>query len=313
MSKQCVLEITDRGDQNVIFETPVILDTLLRSFLKLPAPIIAYYNENPVALNRDLVADSYTEKYGTSSIYVEVQDSDKPVYSNIHPFYGRHPLTCTEWVKLMDENIELLCREFMPVEDGEYTETSLEGNVTIYKQYLCRKHPEIGLVFRHSSCETSTSARLYLEKDNVVYYFPSKVFNRTSGRYNRFTSAYYPESIKMMLTSISTLDIEDLNTTAYLLYEGVSMTKPLSVEELQTILMGCSMYAPESLKSLYEEILDPTDDHMMDLLWRCTNLKKSLGEVLKTFSTGTPKNPEVREFLGSLLYHPLVADRLYKG
>lgn len=316
MKKQKILDLSDSSDLRTLVESPELLKTYLTKVLRLPEPIVKYFmlgtegsQDIPTVLK-----DSFESKTGTSSLYVEAEEVDgKPTYSNVQPYYAKHPLSIEEWRELLEEHMQYSCPQVVEVEDGEYIYEDRPSNRVIYKQYRFRKNPDCGYVLRHSSSESTTTVRLYTVKDGVTYYLPSKVYGKSSGRYNRVTDSYYPESVKMLLLSLGADNQEDLIGTIYLLRSELVHSKSLSLEEVQTVMTVCKGQAPDNLRSQYERMISAADESKLsDLLWRCTNFKLTVGDILNAFKKGTPPNPEIREFLGSLLSTPVMSERLYK-
>lgn len=313
--KQKILDLTDESDLRTLLESPELLSHYLSKVLKLPSPIVKFFTlEGEGQDIPTILKDAFEVKTGTSSLYMEVGEVEgKTVYSNIHPYYAKHPLTIDEWRELIEEQIEYSCPHIVAVDDGEYIYEEASTNKVIYKQYRFRKRPDCGYVLRHSCSDSATTARLYTEKDGVVYYLPSKVYNKSSGRYNKVTDSYYPESIKMLLLSMGSDNLEDLVNTIFILREELITSKTLSLEEVQTIITRCKGQAPAPLQEEYESLVSSADEEKLnDLLWRCTNFTLTVGDILKLFEKGTPKNPEIREFLGTLLCTPVMSERLYK-
>ena len=315
MKKQIVLDLSNRSDLDTLSSNKELLDHYLGTILKLPAPIVDYITANigsPEVL--ELLKSTLESKYNTESLYAEKSVSDnRVVYSNVHPHYAKHPLTVEEWISLVDEQVQCTCPNITAVEDGEYILTESTSNEVVYKMYRFRKHPNMGYVLRHSCADSNTSVRLYLEDKGCVFYAAPRVYGRSSGRYNKVTDSYYPESVKMLILSLSTDNVDDLVSTLVLLRADLNLNKVLSLEEIQSAVLHCKEEVPNLLKVRYSEIVASADDiQLSDPLWRCTNFKLTVGDVLSMFESGTPKNPEIREFLGSLLSTPVISERLYK-
>ena len=314
--KQMILDLTDPSDISEVDHNVDLFHGICNS-LKLPSSMITLIDESEGKFHTDLmksVFEGFSDKFNTKLLYVEKEgDSTTPVqYSNIHPYYSLHPMNVEEWTSFVREYVEVNCSGLLKhLEDyNGVTPNNIKYGMSLYDFVDL---PGCGLVFSHYNNEGSTSVRLYIKVGNIVYYMPSKVFNRSSGRYNKVTNHNYPDSIKMLILSLQTIDMDDLRGTVELLKSGINTrrTKVLSIEEILTLLSTCKEEAPEELSKYCSDMYVEDPDSMSDQLWRLTNLNKTLGSVLDSFKSPV-KSPDARRYLGQLVYDTLVCDRLYK-
>lgn len=198
-----------------------------------------------------------------------------------------------------------------------YQETILEDNISVL--YSMEKYQsEGGIVFMFYPESNSVYVRRYLNLDGLIVYLPSRYYNRSSGRYDRFTGDY-SLSIDTLVQRILS-EVETLEFMSDMLEQKASIEyrKELTLEEVSRIAgsTGDSTVVVKMLEP-YEDDVD-FEDKFEDYLWRCTNLKASghtVGDTLgklKDFSEEVLCSTKFRETVGDIFSGIKIADRLFE-
>lgn len=309
--KQRVIDLSDPYELESVSDHEGEILSHLCNLLKLGTPIADLVKKGSFGNLTEAVYESFSQKFNTKFLYVEESKDGK--YENPHPYYAVHPLTVEDWFILVKDYMTINCSDLFEFVESheEVTPTNVAYGTMLYK--FKGIQDDAGIVFYHYSSESSTIVRMYINVDGMTYYMPYRVFSKSSGRYNRMTKNEYPESIKMMILSLQSIDMDDIQNTVFLQKKVIEerKSKILSVEEITTLLSKCGSEAPEELTQICSDLYSEEPDRMNDLLWRYTNLNKTLGDVLSMFKKPI-ESTEARIYLGQLAYDTLVCDRLYR-
>lgn len=315
---QLILDLTDPTDVAKYIEPDdVSIKDNVFSMLRLGLPLLNLCKESEGEFRSKIlgaVIESYKTKFNTNLLYIEDlgEDVKEGRFTSFHPYYTLCPLKVEDWFNLVKEYVEMNCKDILHF-DSQSEGTTYYGSKYGSILYEFNAIPGCGLVLTHYNSEGSTSVRLYIKDDNVVFYMPSKVFNKSSGRYNKVTGHNYVESIKMMILSFNSINVDDLIGTVTLLKDSINVrrSKEVSVEEIMTLMKSCREESPEYLNEYCTEMFAELPDNMNDMLWRLTKFDKTLGDVLDSFKK-TIVSMDARLYLGQLAYDVLVCDRLCK-
>jgi len=174
-----------------------------------------------------------------------------------------------------------------------------------------------GIVFRIYRGYTSVWVRRYLNIDGQILYLPSKFYNRTSGRYDRYTEDYSLSIDTLVQRVLSEIETPEFMSDLISQHDSINLEDRLSLEEISEIVS-----ASNELSVVESLIKDYSSDSSFeskydDYLWRCTNIKDtSIGRVLSTLSDLKNKDvlyrSSLREKCGEIFSGIKIADRLYK-